>query len=148
MIAFFIEGGNTNALKIKVAACSPTAMMSYGGSAGSFSGFSIQEANSSLSIGGQPKLHFPKLFGKLSCPLLKENQIPTNRCSCKQLLISIKHSLKSFIQTTPLPIPVISKQVLRGKGNIYIKKTYLQNHVNDYFQTPILNNQSINGCHY
>lgn len=93
-----------------------------GGGAGSFSGFTIQKANSTLSIGGQAKLHFPKLFGKLSCPLLKENQIPTNRCSCKQLLISIKHSLKSLIQTTPLPIPVISKQVLRGKGNIYIKK--------------------------
>lgn len=31
VIAFFIEGGNTNALKIKLAACSPTAMMSHGG---------------------------------------------------------------------------------------------------------------------
>lgn len=118
------------------------------GATGSFSGFSIQEANSTLSIGRQAKLHFPKLFGKSSCPLLKENQIPTNRCSCKQLPISIKHSLKSLIQTTPLPIPVISKQVLRGKGYIYIKKIYLQNHVNGYFQTPILTNQSINGCHY
>lgn len=123
-ITYFIEG-EKNPLKKELSVCAPATMMSYGGG-WSFSGLSMQEAKSPSSIQRQRRLHFPKLPGKLSCPPLKGKQISTDTRSCKQLLIFIKHSLKRLIQRTRcLHLCEQSKQVIRGKGNIYIKKTHL-----------------------
>lgn len=101
---FLIEGGTC---KDKIG-CLSSSYHDLSWEGGRFGSFSIQEAKSPSSIWGQPRLHFAKLSGKLSCPLLKEKQIPTDMCSCKQLLISIIHSLRRLIQTL-LPTPVRGK---------------------------------------
>lgn len=70
----------------------------------------FNRARASSSTWGQPRLYFPKLSGKLSCLPTKRKINLFNMCSCKQLLNSIKHSLKRLTQMTLLPTPVKHKQ--------------------------------------
>lgn len=75
----------------------------------------FNRAKASSSTRGQPRLHFPKLSGKLSCLPTKRKINLFNVCSCRQLLNSIKHSLKRLTQTTLLPTPVEHKHALCEK---------------------------------
>lgn len=87
----------------------------WGVNRGEKASMQFNRAKASSSTRGQPRLHFPKLSGKLSCLPTKRKINLFNVCSCKQLLNSIKHSLKRLTQTTLLPTPVEHKHALCEK---------------------------------